>query len=104
MIGLTSSTTTVTPRTANVLAMSSPIPDEPKDGQRLARTANIAARTSRDKNHLFSPIKLFGCEENISSITVERRQPFDEPFHREVSSVDCHAKEIGSQKTDTRTK
>ena len=83
-IGLTSRTTTVTLRTARVLANSSPTPDAPAKMTRIhcimipRRMDN--RRTASNDNDLFTPIEWRASKEEILMVTIQQRTPLDEPY------------------------
>lgn len=70
MIGLTSSTTTVTFRTANVFARSSPTPEAPVGGWVLEDSERLIMRTSRDDDHLLSPFNAGRTKDKAALVAV----------------------------------
>ena len=72
MIGLTSSTTTVTFRTARVFANSSPIPDAPRKRVKISlKDLIMEEHTTSNENNLFTPVKGCWSEKEASLIAVQ---------------------------------
>lgn len=80
-MGFTSNTTTVTLRTARVLATSSPIPDEPGDSFSLREAVRntIQGRTSGDYDELLAPVKAARTEKKVTLVAIQARTPPGEP-------------------------
>lgn len=80
-MGLTSSTTTVTLRTARVLATSSPTPEEPcLPFEKYSADIRAAVRTSCHHDDLLAPVERSRAEEQAALVTVEARIPLEKPL------------------------
>ena len=80
-IGFTSSTATVTFRTASVFAISSPMPDAPKI-QEVISIEIIqlceSERTSCDNYNLVTPVEASWCPPDASLVTIKKGVPLEE--------------------------